>query len=314
MSRIALGGALFLAWQIAAWTAPLNLVCSVDIPVVQPGERATATTMTDAPASAALHYEWKATGGMLSTSGGSTAEWMPDPGASGPFTLTSRVSSPDGSSGSCSVVIFAGREIRGRLPEPTRQIRSALLLPGKKEAGNFGLYSYMLLGSKPNPSNQERYTTFLKAFTDTVIAYDRLQEQLPPQQLNVTYIPVRDDPPLNFKVEDWLLDHYDYDDARRILEKIPGTHTGDGPYIVSSSHPLTTTQGPPDRYLIEDLSPVPVTVVKFWVNQFRIQTAQERWDHATLSGVALRIRTALEIAAVAYPEIRGSIATLLQGK
>jgi hypothetical protein len=311
--------AVFVAWQVAGWAAPLTIVCSVDIPVVQPGQVAVATMLTDVPVSNGPRYLWKATGGKLSGVDQSTAKWSPDGAAPGPYNLSGSVTSSDGSSGSCSVVVFAGREARGGNPTasrpagPMRQIRSAMLQSGKIEADHFGLYSYMLLGSKPNPSNQERYVTFLKAFTDTVVAYDRLNEQLPPAQLNIAYIPVRDDPPPNFKVEEWLLDHYDYDGAKRILEKIPGAQVGDGPFIVSSDRPLSTAVKAPDRYLFEDLSTVPVPIIKFWVNQFRIQTAQERWDHATLSGVAVRIRTALEIAAIAYPEIRGSIATLLKG-
>jgi hypothetical protein len=171
----------------------------------------------------------------------------------------------------------------------------------------------MLLGSKPNAANRDRYVAFLQAFTDTVVAYDKLTEQLAPPQLNIAYLPVDREPPPNFKVEDWLLDHYDYDAARKLLESIPGTHTGDGPYIVSADHPLAGAGHPPAKYLFEDLTTVPVPIVKFWVNQFRIQTAQQRWDRATLSGVAVRIRTGLEIASIAYPEIRGSIATLLKG-
>jgi hypothetical protein len=302
-----------LAFEAVASAAPLTVVCSADVPIVEARQEATASVLTDFSPAASLRYEWKASGGSLSRTSESAVQWSPNGAPSGPYTLSVTVTAPDGSSASCSVVVLAGRETRGGGGRgQTRELRSAMLLPGKNEAENFGLYSYMLLGSKPNAGNRERYVTFLKAFTDTVASYDRLSEQLTPPQLNIAYLPVRDDAPANFKVEEWLLDHYDYDRAKRLLESIPGVHTGDGPYIISSDHPLTGAGHPPERYLFEDLTTAPVTVVKFWVDQFRIQTAQERWDHATLSGVALRIRTSLEIAAVAYPEIRSSIASLLK--
>lgn len=302
--------------QAAGWAAPLALVCSVDVPVVEPRQAATASVLTDASASAALRYAWKASGGSLNQTDRSSVEWNPNGAATGPYTLTVTVTATDGSSNSCSVVVLVGREERS-VPNPdtglTRQIRSAMLLPGKKEAANFGLYSYMLLGSKPNSSNQERFEVFLKAFTDTVVSYDRLNEQLSPAQLNIAYIPVLDDPPARFEVS-WILDHYDYHRARLLLDKIDGEHVGDGPYIISTDHPLEGSGHQPDKFLFQDLSTVPVSIVKFWVNQFRIQTAQARWDHATLSGVALQIRTGIEIAAVAYPEIVSSMKSLLVSK
>ncbi len=306
------GAAVFLACQAAAWAAPLAVVCSVEAPIVEPRQETTASVLTDLSPSTALRYEWKASAGVLSHASESATQWNPNGSPSGSYTLSVAVTAPDSSAGYCSVVVLVGRETRGGSAAPTRQLRSAMLLPGKKEAEKFGLYSYLLLASKPNASNRERYVTFLKAFTDTLVSYDKLSEVLSPPQLNIVYLPVRDDPPAEFKIDDWLLDHYDYDRARRLLESIPGAHPGDGPYIVSSEHPLAGAGHAPDRYLFEDLSTVPVPIVKFWVNQFRVQTAQERWDHATLSGVALRIRTSIEIAAIAYPEIRSSIASLLK--
>jgi hypothetical protein len=313
--RNALRAAGLILSQAAAWASPLALVCSVDLPIVEPRQAATATVLTDASGLGGVRYEWKSSGGSFDHPNQRAAQWNANGAAEGPYTLSAAVSTADGSSGACSMVILVGRETRSAPESPTtRRLRSAMLLAGKKEAEKFGLYSYMLLASKPNASNRERYLTFLNAFTDTIVPYDRLNEQLPPAQLNIVYIPVRDEPPASFQVEEWLLDHYDYNRAIRLLESVPGAHAAYGPYIVSSNAPLDGSGREPARYLFQDLSTVPVSMIKFWVNQFRAQTAQERWDRATLGSVALRIRTGLEISAMAYPEISSSIKNLLSWK
>jgi hypothetical protein len=309
---------VLLACQAITLAAPLPVVCSLDAPIAEPRQDVSANVLTDVKQGTALGYQWKSSSGSLRPASDGTAEWNPNGAPQGSYTLSVTVTAPDGSTGSCSLVVVVVAATRGGGGETARRIRSALLLPGKKEEENFGLYSYLLLGSRPNDSNRDRYLAFLKAFTDTVVAWDKLHEQLSPPQINITYIPVRDDlapataAAADFKIADWLLDHYDYTRAKKLLESIPGATT-DGPYIISSNHPVPESGPRPERYLSEDLTGVPVPIVKFWVNQFRIQTAQERWDRATLSGVALRMRTGLEIASIAYPEIRGAIATLIKG-
>jgi hypothetical protein len=293
----------------------------VDVPVVEGHEDTSANVLVDAKPGTQLSYAWKASGGSMRPANEATAHWDSTGLLPASYTLSVTVTAPDGSTGSCSVVVIVASGSRAGLgtnAATLRKLRSALLLPGKKEGDKFGLYSYLLLGSKPNSANRERYAAFLKAFTDTVVPYDRLSEQLPSAQINITYMPVRDDlsasqqSAANFKIEDWLLDHYDYARAKRLLESIPGT-SGDGPFIVSANHPVPESGAAPDKYLLENLNTVPVSIVKFWVDQFRIQTSQERWDQAGLRGVALRVRTAIEIASIAYPEIRTSIATLIKG-
>lgn len=242
-------------------------------------------------------------------------EWNPNGASAGSYKLSVVVTGPGESTGACSVVVIVGSEERSA-PSPgagfTRETRSAMLIKGKKEAEHFGLYSYLLLGAEPNSSNRERYRKFLESFLATVLPYQPLNRYFSPQQLNIAYLPIEMDVPTRFDSQ-WVLDNYDYEGARFLLASIPGVH-GDAPFIVSSDSPLEGPGHTSKRYLFEDLTTVPLTVVEFWVKQFRIQTSQETWDRAALSGVAVRLRTAIEIAAIGLPEVKASINGLLTWK
>jgi hypothetical protein len=313
--RIVRGLLVLIALPLAGAAAPQAVVCSVDDPVVGPRQPVKADVFVDTPAAGPLHYVWKASGGSLKQTNTAAVEWNPDGASAGSYTLSVAVTGPAELRGACSVLVIVGSEERSA-PNPsagfTRETRSAMLLKGKKEAEHFGLYSYLLLGSEPNSSNRERYRKFLESFLATVLPYQPLSRYFSPQQLNIAYLPIETDVPARFDSQ-WVLDNYDYERARFLLASIPGVH-GDGPFIVSSDSPLEGPGHPPKRYLLEDLTTVPISIVEFWVKQFRIQTSQETWDHATLSGVAVRLRTAIEVAAIGLPEVKASINGLLTWK
>ena len=297
-----------IALASTAAADPLAVVCSLDNPVTGPRQPVKATVFVDAPEAGSLRYAWKTSGGSLDQTNKATVEWNPNGASAGSYSLSVVVSGPTESMGQCSVVVIVGTDDRSASSPGsgfTRETRSAMLLKGKKEEEHFGLYSYMLLGSPPNSSNRERYQKFLESFLTTVLIYQPLNRYFTPQQLNVVYVPVETDVPGRFEVQ-WILDNYDYERARFLLGSVPGIH-GDGPFIVSSNHPLEGPGHNPKPYLLEDLTTIPLSIVDFWVKQFRIQTAQERWDTATLSGVALRMRTAIEIAAIGMQEVKTSM-------
>jgi hypothetical protein len=148
---------------------------------------------------------------------------------------------------------------------------------------------------------------FIQAYLDKILKLKELESFFEPSQLNITYLPVDKEAPDRFTT-DWVLDHFDYERARFLLASVPGIH-GDGPFIISSCHPLEGPNRVTEPYIFQDLSSVPPDAVAFWVQQFKSQTAQERsWDKETLSGVALRLRTAIAIAEMALPEVQKAVA------
>lgn len=307
--------ATLITLPVSAEAAVLAAVCSVDAPVAGPHENVRANVYVLAPEGESLRYQWKASGGSLDRNNQPEVKWNPNGAASGTFTLSVNVTGSAGDTGSCSVTVIAGSTERTVAPGVsvyTRQVRKSMLLRGKTEEEHFGLYSYMLLGGPVTDSNRQRYTTFLNSFLSDVLVYDPLSKEFSPQQLNIAYLPVVSDLPVSFNV-DWVLNHYDFERSQGLISRFPELH-GEGPFIISVAQPLSRYQqlSDPKPRLIEDLSTVPVSVVEFWVKQFLVQTGQDRWDSATLSGLALRMRTAIEVAAIGSKEVRESVMGLFK--
>jgi hypothetical protein len=198
----------------------------------------------------------------------------------------------------CSLRVIVRVPTRGPASDPLARETGRRLLPkGTKEVPGYGLYSYLLLGSPPNRDIRGRYRAAVKAYWELMPAIADLESQIPRRGLNVTYLPVdRSEPLLGDSSFDWALDHYDYARARAILRTLAGEHR-DGPYIISSSKPISvndTLEGP---YLYENLSGVPPELVYHWVKSFLRQAAQQRfWEEQAGQRLALLVRTVVAAA------------------
>jgi hypothetical protein len=327
MRLLRLAGALLVALCItsgsatAAQTAPnaaLAVVCSLDRPVIGRQQIVGAEVFADAAVGTSQKYLWKAGAGAF-VPGTPSREatdrkisWTPAGAALGTYKLTVRVTSSDGSSGSCALDVVVADALRsaggvgagGLGSEAERD----LLVHGSHEDGKYGLYSYILLGSRSNDSNSERYTVVLQAYL--ALEDIRLETYFPTMELNATYVPVDKAPSSDLSVQ-WLLDHYDYSRSRFLLKRLQ-ILDGDGPYIVSALHPLGGEDSPEAHkngtYIFQNLSTVPVSVVPLWVRQFRSQTTQQRvWQNRSIGTLALNMRTILAVASEGLPMVRQAV-------
>ena len=165
------------------------------------------------------------------------------------------------------------------------------------ETPKYGLYSYVLFGSRPTDLTRGRYLAVLSAFLEKFGEAKEYIGVLPLDRLNITYIPARTNPVATQISAAWLVDHYDYARARGFLDKVIRTHERDI-YLVSSLIPLTRATTPMVPFLEQDLSEVPIQLLPLWIREFELRVSDERpWAVQELSNFALTLRTSLRMLA-----------------
>jgi hypothetical protein len=208
--------------------------------------------------------------------------------------------------------------VRVVVVDPTRRESVAhetgrsFLLKGKPEAEGYGLYSYLLLGSRSTPATRDRYLKVVTAYMQRIEKISSLEEYIPRVKLNITYLPV--EVPLSANATaSWLLDHYDYSRARVLLDLLPGERK-DGIYLISTLKPLAKSNIPP--YLFQDLSAVPTSpddLISWWVGEFLSQAAQEQfWQPRTGELFALKLRTTLAVLGSGLPEVQQALKSWIE--
>ena len=207
---------------------------------------------------------------------------------------------------------------------PFQLLGAALLFSDTAETEGQGLYSYVLLANdSPDRETRQRYLRALATYVDadTLGDLDRFNRlaHVDQARVNVVHVPLamaepttddlnasipvvlREATGFDGPIEDLLLEHYDFNRARQLLGRLPGTFT-EGPYIVSYGSSLSGVAGElTDEYLLQDLSAArPPEIIDYWYKEFLFQAAQPAfWVDRPLRTFALRLRTTLErVAAV----------------
>lgn len=288
--------------------SPLIVACSPDKPIVYPDEAIRVRAYANSPVGTPLQYAWAVPVGRINGQGAEIS-WDFTAVALGDYKAKLTVKEAGGGVTDCSIRIVV---VARPPPERGRETGRAFLLSRKVEDAGYGLYSYLLLGSRPTTASRERY---LKAIEEYLRFPDiaRLVENLPRRTLNTTYLPLQTDLGPEIKqqladehyteVAEWVLKQYDYERARVLLQALPGD-LRDGPYIVSFLKPPRWDGSPPSRpYLYQDQSSVPPHLVSLWAKEFLNQAAQENFSQErTAVQLALKLRTAVGILALALPD------------
>ena len=89
----------------------------------------------------------------------------------------------------------------------------AFLASNEREESGYGLYSYLLFGSKPNAEERSRYSQAIEAYLRILPSLDKLSQYVAPSEFNITYIPVLEKPASAKTDTEWaerVLEVYDY--------------------------------------------------------------------------------------------------------
>ena len=288
----------------------LIVACSPDKPVVRPGETIRLRAYATSPEAKPLQYAWSAATGRVGGQG-SEVSWDFTEVSEGIYEAKVSVKGASGEVGDCSIRVSV--QARSQLPtRGNRETGRSFLLPNEVETLGYGLYSYLLFGSRPTAASRERY---LKAIEEYLKFPDiaRLEAfNTSRRTLNITYLPVLAVPGRQIldrltdehysEIAEWVLKQYDYERARVLLRGLPGGQR-EGPYIVSFLKPPTWSGSPARPYLYQDQSSVPPHLVSLWTKEFLNQAAQEQfWQERTVVQLVLKLRTAIGILAVALPQ------------
>jgi hypothetical protein len=233
------------------------------------------------------------------------------------------------------------------LSRGSRITASSFLLPDQDEAPGYGLYSYVLFGARAESLDSPRWRRYFQtilAFFNLPSAAQAGKYTLP-ASLNLTFFPITcsraelpksEYQPILFqfdpkRVEAHAQEHraggkpfaghgqsnidtactlvssYDYSRAQRLLAMLPGSHL-EGPYIISTTQPLSKTGALPAQYLYQDLSSVPPELVGLWFKEFMAQSQDaEFWKTRTKEQFVLRLRTVIGIASQQVPDFGNTI-------
>lgn len=284
----------------------LTVVCSSEKPAVVPGETISVRAYVSSDNVKSMQYTWSATAGTI-VGHGSEVRWdfsgvIPDK-----YHAYVQVKDSIGRSTTCSTQVVVWLPLTGR--DPVKETVRSLLVRGKAEEDGYGLYSYLLFGSRPSDStSRQRYCKAIEAYLNLINDIGIMEEYYENNELNITYLPVDSAPTTTISV-DWVLEHYDYGRARALLNAIPGD-LRNGPYFISTLEPLSGRTVLLGQYLYQNLSAVPAdaNLIPLWVKAFLNQAAQERfWEENRAEMFTLELRTTISILAEGLPEVRRAL-------
>ena len=326
-------GMLLLAGVSMVAAADNDILCLPSAPSGVTGSSVTVSVWYGPP-TAGLQYQWSPSLGAILRQDDHTFIWDLKNAPVGQANADLDIKGNGATKASCSVAL----QITGDKPAETRGRGGykAIAAGGGEEtiaasgfefivrgpkgftepADRYGLYSYILFGSKPKDEERERYLAIFNALLRLIKPLRALEGPLSADQLNATRIPVLSNPaqgkPEATPEAAWMVDNYDYNGATGLLAGSGVPHQADGIYIVSVKAPLTG-QAPVKPYLVLDFSKVPGTIASTWVNVFLNQAAQVRfWDTDNLQYFVANLRKYSELTSPGVPLVQSQIASIVK--
>jgi hypothetical protein len=307
LRRIGIALSLSLAVSIAA--AHAEMVCLPSVPSAQMGSSVTLSAWYRSPDNPKAELKWTVTSGTLDFRNGVTTWDLKGVEPGSVFADVDAVVN-GAKAATCEIqLVVEGKVQAHRSPGAVVMTSRGFLGPSQPEPDGFGLYSYILFGSRPASADRDRYIAILDAALRLLKPTNDLVGKIKPIQLNSTWLPVTS-LPASDPDSKWLVDNYDYTSAAVFLARA-GIRNPDAIYILSVRSPLSKG-APTPPFLKQDLSHVPAELASTWVTLFINQAAQERfWDSNTFAGVVAKMRLAIALTAQGVPNIETAMATWL---
>jgi hypothetical protein len=303
---------LAVSLVIVVASAQAEMVCLPSAPSAQVGSSVTLNAWYGGAKGVKPEFKWSVTTGAIHSENGVTTWDLKgaDPGATY-ADVDAMVNGAKAATCEIQLVVeVEGEEPKHRGPGATIQMSGrGFLTASQSEPDGFGLYSYILFGSRPAAADRDRYIAILDAALRLLKPTNDLVTRIKAFQLNSTWLPVTS-LPASDPDSKWLVDNYDYTSAAVFLARA-GIKNPDAIYILSVRSPLSKA-APTPPFLKQDLSHVPADLASTWVTLFINQAAQERfWDSNTFAGVVAKMRLAIALSAQGVPNIETAMATWL---
>jgi len=223
----------------------------------------------------------------------------------GTYEITATATVVDGVPESCHARVVVTGDDLGPGVESGRQF----LPPSGTEQGGYGSYTYFLCPAPVAPPVRTRCESAVKAIVDALPEISQYDHLFSKPKLNTLYVPVASLTSAIASAAD-VLSHYDFARARRWLDNVDQTkQLQDGPYLVTVAKPLSATKQP---FILQNLSGIPPSLVASWITAYLRQLAQQTAYGRTFEpSLALRMRTVLGVLALAVPDIRLALGTVI---
>jgi hypothetical protein len=303
---------LAVSLVIVVASAQAEMVCLPSAPSAQVGSSVTLNAWYGGAKGVKPEFKWSVTTGAIHSENGVTTWDLKgaDPGATY-ADVDAMVNGAKAATCEIQLVVeVEGEEPKHRGPGATIQMSGrGFLTASQSEPDGFGLYSYILFGSRPAAADRDRYIAILDAALRLLKPTNDLVTRIKAFQLNSTWLPVTS-LPASDPDSKWLVDNYDYTSAAVFLARA-GIKNPDAIYILSVRSPLSKA-APTPPFLKQDLSHVPADLASTWVTLFINQAAQERfWDSNTFAGVVAKMRLAIALTAQGVPNVETAMGTWL---
>ena len=304
----------------------LRVTCTSDRLMVGKHEVVEIRVSTNRRSEEALDFKWTTADGIVEA-GKHVLEWKLSFLPPGGYTATVEVTDTQRETATCSVEIYYDPEFGTKGPGPSggRWTGWKYLLSDKEEDGEYGLYSYILIGTIPTGALRARFVDAIDAYLRMARDIEGLEMRLkiPTKRLNATHLLLTTEPPDHCrerakakarewarKCSEWVVEHYDYDRARALLDSIESGKYHEGPYVLSSPEPLTIMGSLPEKHIFQNLSEAPENcpgLTQWWVRAFLGQASQDQFWEQTTKQRVLKLRATIEILACGLDPVKAAV-------